>query len=98
MHPSTIRLAAMHTAISDSDSEEENENDLGEQTISVNTVDVQLDISSRYRATMENGPNVLQDYALQKTAMSIRPILRKEKMVSFYLPDMAPYIFFPIKD
>jgi hypothetical protein len=98
MHPSTMRLAAMHTAISDSDSEEENENDLGEQTISVNTVDVQLDISSRYRATMENKPNVLQDYALQKPAMSIRPILRKEKMVSFYLPDMAPYIFYPIKD
>jgi hypothetical protein len=27
--------------------------------------------------------------------MPIRPILRRDKSVSFYLPDTAPYIFYP---
>ncbi len=40
MNPSTLRLDAMHTDLSESFEISDNECDLGEQTLSVNTVDV----------------------------------------------------------
>ena len=96
----------MNTNLSYSDEEiSDHECDLGEQTLSVNTVDVHLEISSMYRASLERKPEVLREYSFKVQANPVlpsepRPILRRKKAVSFYLPDIAPYIFYPyeIKD
>ena len=93
MNPSTLRLDAMHTDLSEELEISDNECDLGEEILSVNTVDVHLEISSVYRASLgkDSVPRVLP---LKVPAMSIRPILRRDKHVSFYLPDTAPYILY----
>jgi hypothetical protein len=83
----------MHTDLSENSEISDNECDLGEQTLSVNTVDVHLDISSVYRANLGKD-SVRRVVPLKVTAMSIRPILRRDKHVSFYPPDTAPYIFY----
>ena len=99
-NPSTRRLDAMHMHLSDTEDEiTENECDLGEQTLSVNTVDIHLEISSMYKASMEN-PEVLRKYSLKVQASpdlpSVpKPSLKKRKILSFYLPKIAPYIFYP---
>ena len=93
MNPSTLRLDAMHTDLSEDLEISEDECDLGEQTLSVNTVDVHLEISSVYRANLGKD-SVRRVVPLKVPAMSIRPILRRDKHVSFYLPDTAPYIFY----
>ena len=90
----------MHMHLSDTEDETtENECDLGEQTLSVNTVDIHLEISSMYKASMEN-PEVLRKYSLKVQANpdlpSVqKPTLKKRKAISFYLPKIAPYIFYP---
>jgi hypothetical protein len=56
-------------------------------------VDVHLEISSVYRANLGKD-SVRKIVPLKVPAMSIRPILRRDKHVSFYLPDSAPYIFY----
>jgi hypothetical protein len=89
MNPSTLRLDAMHTDLSENLEISDDECDLGEQTLSVNTVDVHLEISSVYRANLEKD-SVPKVVPLKMPAMSIRPILRRDKHVSFYLPDSAP--------
>ena len=91
MNPSTLRLDAMHTDLSKNLEISDDECDLGEQTLSVNTVDVHLEISSVYRATLEKD-DVQRVVPLKVQAMPIRPILRRDKSVSFYLPETAPYI------
>jgi hypothetical protein len=53
MNPSTLRLDAMHTDLSENLEISDDECDLGEQTLSVNTVNVHLEISSVYRASLE---------------------------------------------
>ncbi len=93
MNPFTLRLDAMHTDLSENLEISDNECDLGEQTLSVNTVDVHLEISSVYRANLEKD-NVLRVVPLKVLAMPIRPIFRRDKLVSFYLPETAPYIFY----
>jgi hypothetical protein len=93
MNPSTLRLDAMHTDLSKDLEISDEECDLGEQTLSVNTVDVHLEISSVYRANLGKD-SVRRVVPLKVPAMSIRPILRRDKHVSFYLPDTAPYIFY----
>jgi hypothetical protein len=93
MNPSTLRLDAMHTDLSEDLEISDDECDLGEQTLSVNTVDVHLEISSVYRANLGKD-SVRRVVPLKVPAMSIRPILRRDKHVSFYLPDTAPYIFY----
>jgi len=115
-NPSTRAADAMHTVLSTSDDENEDETGMGEhisrkirqmlltcpdldnETISINTVDVHSEISSEYRAKMER-PSVLRIYNIpaQAELADTKPILRKGKKVSFYLPEKAPYIFFPIK-
>jgi hypothetical protein len=115
-NPSTRAADAMHTVLSTSDDESEDETGMGEhisrkirqmllacpdldnETISINTVDVHSEISSEYRAKMEK-PSVLRIYNIpaQAELADTKPILRKGKKVSFYLPEKAPYIFFPIK-
>jgi hypothetical protein len=94
MNPSTLRLDAMHTDLSESLEISDDECDLGEQTLSVNTVDVHLEISSVYRATLEKD-DVQRAAPLKVQAMPIRPILRRDKSVSLYLQETAPYIFDP---
>ncbi|MFO0003249.1 MAG: hypothetical protein ACK559_19180, partial [bacterium] len=91
MHPSTLRLDTMHTDLSENSEISDNECDLGEQTLSVNTVDVHLEISSVYRANLGKD-SVQRVVPLRVPAMPIRPILRRDKCVSFYLPETAPYI------
>ncbi len=94
MNPSTLRLDAMHADLYESFEISDDECDLGEQTLSVNTVDVHLEISSVYRATLEKD-DVQRAAPLKVQAMPIRPILKRDKSVSFYLPETAPYIFYP---
>ncbi len=91
MNPSTLRLDAMHTDLSGNFEISDDECDLGEQTLSVNTVDVHLEMSSVYRANLEKD-SVRRVVPLKVPAMSIRPILRRDKRVSFYLPETALYI------
>ncbi len=86
MNPSTLRLDAMHTDLSESFKISDNECDLGEQTLSVNTVDVHLEISSVYRATLEKD-DVQRAIPLKVQATPIRPILKRDKFISFYLPE-----------
>jgi hypothetical protein len=93
VHPSTLRLDAMHTDLSENSEISDNECDLGEQTLSVNTVDVHLEISSVYRANLGKD-RVQRVVSLKVPAMPIRPILRRDKHVSFNLPDIAPYILY----
>ena len=93
MNPSTLRLDAMHTDLSENLEISDDECDLGEQTHSVNTVDVHLETSSVYRANLGKD-SVQRVVPLKIPAMPIRPILRRDKDVSFYLPDTAPYIFY----
>ncbi len=93
MNPSTLRLDAMHTDLSKDLEVSDDECDLGEQTLSVNTVDVHLEISSVYRANLGKD-SIRRVVPLKVPAISIRPILRRDKHVSFYLPDTAPYIFY----
>ncbi len=92
MNPSTIRLDAMHTDLSEDSEISEDECDLGKQTLSVNTVDVHLEISSVYRANLGKD-SVQRVVPLKAPAMPIRPILKRDKHVSYYLPETAPYIF-----
>jgi hypothetical protein len=92
MNPSTQRLDAMNTDLSETYEISDDECDLGEQTLSVNTADVQLEISSVYRATLGNG-KVQRAYPLKVQAMPMRPILKREKSISFCLPDDAPHIY-----
>jgi hypothetical protein len=80
MNPSTLRLDAMHTDLSESFEISDNVCDLDEQTLSVNTVDVHLEISSVYRATLEKD-EVQQAVTLKVQAMPIRPILKRDKSV-----------------
>jgi hypothetical protein len=82
----------MHTDLSEDLEISDEEGDLGEQTLSVNTVDVHLEISSVYRANLGKD-SVRRVVPLKEPAMPIRPILRRDKHVSFYLPETAPYIF-----
>ncbi len=89
MNPSTLRLDAMHTDLSENLEISDDECDLGEQTLSVNTVNVHLEISSVYRANLEKD-NVRRVVPLKVLAMPIRPIFRRDKSVSFYLPETAP--------
>ena len=89
MNPSTLRLDAMHTDLSKNLEISDDECDLGEQTLSVNTVNVHLEISSVYRANLEKD-SVQKIVPIKMPAMSIRPILKRDKQVSFYLPDSAP--------
>jgi hypothetical protein len=91
MNPSTLRLDAMHTDLSENLEISDDECDLGKQTLSVNTVDVHLEMSSVYRANLGKD-SVRRVVPLKVPAMSIRPILRRDKRVSFYLPETAPYI------
>ncbi len=97
MNPSTLRLDAMHTDLSESFEISDDECELGEQTLSVNTVDVHLEISSVYRATLEKD-DVQRAVPLKVQAMPVRPILKRDKSVSFYLPETAPYIFYPAQE
>jgi hypothetical protein len=46
-----------------------------------------------YRANLGKD-SVLRVVPLKVPAISIRPILRRDKHVSFYLPEIAPYIFY----
>jgi hypothetical protein len=90
MNPSMQRLDAMHTDLSESFEISDDECDLGEQTHSVNTVDVHLEISSVYRATLEKD-DVPREIPLKVQATSIRPILKRDKFVSFYLPEISSF-------
>jgi hypothetical protein len=58
----------------------------------VKTADVQLEMNSVYRATLGKG-KVQRAYPLKVQAMPIRPIIKREKSISFYLPDNAPHIY-----
>jgi hypothetical protein len=79
----------MHTDLSKNLGISDDECDLGEQTLSVNTVNVHLEISSVYRASLEKD-SVPKVVPVKMPAMSIRPILRRDKHVSFNLPDSTP--------
>ena len=52
MNPSTLRRDALHTDLSEDLEISDDECDLGEQTLFVNTVDVHLETSSVYRANL----------------------------------------------
>ena len=83
-------------------SEEEisdDEGDLGEQTLSVNTTDVQLEVSPLYRLSLERKISIypnevyLQTEIRQDGLSAPKPILRKKRFVSFLSPrDFTLYI------
>jgi hypothetical protein len=101
-NPSTRRLDAMLIDLTLSEEEiSDDEGDLGEQTLSVNTTDVQLDVSPLYRLSLQRKISIYPDEVCFQTEIrqnglsAPRPILRKKRSVSFYLPETPPYIFYP---
>ena len=101
-NPSTRRLDAMLIDLTLSEEEiSDDEGDLGEQTLSVNTTDVQLEVSPLYRLSLQRKISIYPDEVCFQTEIrqnglsAPRPILRKKRSVSFYLPETPPYIFYP---
>jgi hypothetical protein len=66
--------------------------------ISVNTVGVHLELSSRYKSSLKNPGETKDPTTSSLKELPLKTILRKGKTVSFYLPEEAPFIFFPEKD
>jgi hypothetical protein len=50
-----------------------------------------------YRATLEKD-DVQRAIPLKVQATPIRPILKRDKFVSFYLPETAPHSFYPAQE
>jgi hypothetical protein len=79
------------------------ERDLGEE-ISFNAVNIDFDVSKQYRKSLgyepcEIGTNVLPGVTeIEITNLSQKSALKKKRSISFYLPSLPPYLFFPEKD
>jgi hypothetical protein len=79
---------------SDGDSTE-NETDDNEKFVSINTIDVHLEISRTYKEKIDRKPATSEESCSDVSQDQPKSILRKRKTVSFYLPEMPPHLFYP---
>jgi hypothetical protein len=79
---------------SDGDSTE-NETDDNEKFVSINTIDVHLEISQTYKEKIDRKPATSEESCSDVSQDQPKSILRKRKTVSFYLPEMPPHLFYP---
>ena len=80
------------------------ETSLGEETVSFNAVDIHMDLSKLYKKSLACEPTEIQDLEILRGAedeticFPQKSALKKKRSISFYLPHVPPYLFYPEKD
>ena len=77
---------------------------LGEQNISFNAVNVSLDISKLYKNSLGQGPSEIESPKILETEVEEinsplhKSALKKKRSISFFIPELSPYLLYPEKD